>query len=98
MDLTNDSYTIVFHIGDKTERYFRDARNAQDTRCWVKVSTRGKEFRATAEQVLNHLLPALAGLHPRLTVEVQHHPGMKARDAREAGTTQAGPTAPSTPL
>lgn len=80
MDLTNDSYTIVLHMGDKTERYFRDARTAHDKRCWVKVSTRGTEFRATAEQVLNHLLPALAGLHPRLTVEVQHHPGAKARD------------------
>jgi hypothetical protein len=89
VDLTNDSYTIVFHIGDKTERYFRDARNSQDKRCWVKVSTRGNEFRATAEQVLNHLLPALAGLQPRLTVEVQHHPGVKARDAQGAGTAQA---------
>ena len=85
MDLTNESYTIVFHIGDKTERYFRDARGPQDTCSWVKVSTRGNEFRATAEQVLNHLLPALAGLHPRLTVEVQHHPGVNARGvARDA--------------
>lgn len=83
MNLTNDSYTIVFHIGDKTERYFRDARGAHDTRPWVKVSVRGNEFRATAEQVLNHLLPALAGLQPRLTVEVQHHPGMTAREASE---------------
>ena len=79
MDLTNESYTIVFHITsvdgtERTERYYKDKRSAQDTKCWVKVSTRGNEFRATAEQVLNHLLPALAGLHPRLTVEVQHHP------------------------
>jgi hypothetical protein len=81
MDLTNDSYTVVFHIGDKTERYFRDARNPRDNQCWVKISTQGNEFRATAEQVLNHLLPALAGLHPQLTVEVQHHPGMTAREA-----------------
>lgn len=91
MDLTNDSYTVVFHIGDKTERYFRDARHARDKRCWVKVSTRGTEFRATAEQVLNHLLPALAGLHPRLTVEVQHHQGVKARERLPAtGRGEAG--------
>lgn len=79
MDLTNDSYTIVLHLvaadgTARTERYFRDKRSAADTKCWVKVSTRGNEFRATAEQVLNHLLPALAGLQPRVTVEVQHHP------------------------
>jgi hypothetical protein len=79
MDLTNESYTIIFHIAvadgtERTERYYKDKRSAHDAQCWVKVSTRGNEFRATAEQVLNHLLPALAGLHPRLTVEVQHHP------------------------
>ena len=75
MDLTNDSYVILLHIKDKaTERYYRDKRYAGDTRCWVKVSTRGNEFRATAEQVLNHLLPALAGISPNVTVEVEHHP------------------------
>ncbi len=79
MDMTNESYTIVFHIAgadgtERTERYYKDKRSAHDTKCWVKVSTRGNEFRATAEQVLNHLLPALAGLQSRLSVEVQHHP------------------------
>ncbi len=79
MDLTNESYTIIFHIAsadgsERTERYYKDKRSAHDAKCWVKVSTRGNEFRATAEQVLNHVLPALAGLQPRLSVEVQHHP------------------------
>lgn len=79
MDLTNDSYTIVFYISaadgtERTEQYYRDKRSAHDAKCWVKVSTRGNEFRATAEQVLNHLLPALAGLQPRLRVAVEHHP------------------------
>jgi hypothetical protein len=76
MDLTNESYTIVIHInhGKATERYFKDSRHAHDKKCWMQVSTRGNEFRATAEQVLNHLLPALAGLKPGITVEVEHHP------------------------
>ena len=76
MDLTNESYTIVFHIDDDkaTERYFKDRRYSRDKKCWVKISTRGNEFRATAEQVLNHLLPALAGLQPRIRVEVEYHP------------------------
>ncbi len=67
VDLTNDSYVILIKTKNWTERYYRD----QDG--WVKVSTRGRIFRATAEQVLNHLLPALAGLKPNLTVEVEHH-------------------------
>jgi hypothetical protein len=29
---------------------------------WLKFSAKGKEFRMTAEQVLNHLLPAMAGV------------------------------------
>jgi hypothetical protein len=76
VDLTNERYTIVFHIdGDRaTERYYKDRRHAGDKKCWVKVSTRGNAFRATAEQVLNHLLPALAGLQPRLRVEVEYRP------------------------
>ncbi len=67
MKLTNDSYVIVIHTKTSTERYFRDKDG------WVKVSTRGRRFRATAEQVLNHVLPVLAGIKPNLTVEVEHH-------------------------
>lgn len=74
VDKGNDSYVILVHTAKATERYYRDRRTARDTKPWVKVSTRGNEFRATAEQVLNHLLPALAGLQPGVTVEVEHHP------------------------
>ncbi len=76
MDLTNDSYVILLRNtkSGAVERYYRDKRSERDNHCWVKVSTRGNEFRATAEQVLNHLLPALAGIQPSLTVEVVHHP------------------------
>lgn len=67
MVLTNDSYTLFIGTKTWTERYFRDEGG------WLKVSARGREFRATAEQVLNHLLPALAGVKPNLTVKVEHH-------------------------
>jgi hypothetical protein len=50
-----------------TERYYRDGDG------WVKVSARGRKFRATAEQVLNHLLPALAGIKSNLAVKVEHY-------------------------
>ena len=66
MDLTNDSYVIVISFENSTERYYRDKTG------WLKVSTRGRRFRATAEQVLNHVLPALAGLKPNVTLKVEH--------------------------
>jgi len=65
MDLTNDRYVIV--IGTNfTERYYRDKVG------WLKVSARGRKFRATAEQVLNHVLPAVAGIKPNVTIKVEH--------------------------
>ena len=64
MKLTNDSYTILIGTKNFTERYYRDKEG------WVKVSARGKVFRMTAEQVLNHLLPALSGIKPNLTTKV----------------------------
>ena len=71
MKLTNDSYVILLHTRSVTERYYRDKNG------WLKVSTRGRKFRATAEQVLNHLLPALAGIKPNLTIEVEYRPRSK---------------------
>ena len=56
MKLTNDRYTILIGTKNFTERYYCDKEG------WVKVSARGKIFRMTAEQVLNHLLPALSGI------------------------------------
>jgi hypothetical protein len=64
MKLTNDSYTILIGTKNFTERYYRDKEG------WAKVSARGKIFRMTAEQVLNHLLPALSGIKPNLTIKV----------------------------
>ncbi len=71
-DLRNDTYIVLLHMRDRTERYYRDKHG------WVKISVRGRAFRATAEQVLNHLLPALAGLAgASVSVEVEHHPGRR---------------------
>lgn len=49
-----------------TEKYYKDEKG------WVKVSAKGNEFRMTSEQVLNHLLPAIAGLKPNLIWKVVH--------------------------
>jgi hypothetical protein len=66
VNLTNESYTILIGTKNFTERYYRDKAG------WLKVSARGRKFRATAEQVLNHLLPALAGVKPNLAIKVEH--------------------------
>ena len=76
MDLTNESYVIVIGTKNASERYYRDRAG------WVKVSTRGRTFRATAEQVLNHVLPALAGIKPNVTIKVEHREPPWIPDAR----------------
>jgi hypothetical protein len=66
MKLTNDSYVILIGTKNFTERYYRDKTG------WLKVSARGRTFRLTAEQVLNHVLPALAAIKPNLTIKAEH--------------------------
>ena len=67
MKLTNNRYTILIGTKNFTERYYRDKDG------WLKVSARGRIFRMTAEQVLNHLLPALSGIKSNLIIEVKHN-------------------------
>ncbi|HEY7623823.1 MAG TPA: hypothetical protein VIA63_02235 [Candidatus Limnocylindria bacterium] len=66
MDLRNETYVISISTKNMKELYYRDRDG------WVKRSSRGRIFRATAEQVLNHLLPALAGVKPNVSVAVEH--------------------------
>ena len=68
MNKTNDTYCIVLKGKNITERYYRDKDG------WVKISNKGRVFRTTAEQALNHLLPALSfGDTLNLTVTVEHY-------------------------
>lgn len=67
MKLINDSYTIFIGSKKFTERYFRDEKG------WVKISAKGQKFRMTAEQVLNHLLPALSGIKPGVICKVEYN-------------------------
>jgi hypothetical protein len=66
MNLTNESYTIIMGTKNFTEKYFKDKSG------WLKISAKGKEFRMTAEQVLNHILPAIAGIKKNLIIKVEH--------------------------
>jgi len=65
MKLTNDTCTIFISTKNRTERYYRDRRS------WIKISSRGRRFRATAEQVLNHVLPAIAAVKRNVTITVE---------------------------
>ena len=76
MKLTNDGYVILIGTKNFTERYYRDRTG------WLKVSARGRTFRMTAEQVLNHVLPALAGVKPNVTITVEHHDAPAKRTKR----------------
>lgn len=67
MKITNDTFCVTFRGKRTVERYYRDRHG------WLKVSNRGRTFRATPEQVLNHLLPVLAfGERLGLSVTVDH--------------------------
>ena len=74
MKLTNDSYIISMGTKNFTEKYFRDEDG------WTKISAKGKKFRMTAEQLLNHLLPAISNIKPGLKwkVEYKHKKELKS--------------------
>jgi hypothetical protein len=76
MRLTNDCYLVTLRFDSGVEHYFRDGE------AWTKLTARGRRMPASAEQVMNHLLPALAGVKPGIDVVVEH------RDvSEEAGHT-----------
>jgi len=71
MNLKNESYVIYIGTKNFTEKYFRDKNG------WLKISAQGKKFRMSAEQVLNHLLPAFAGVKSNLIIKVEHKNGQQ---------------------
>ena len=76
MKLTNDSYVILIGTKNFTERYYRDKEG------WLKVSARGRTFGMTAEQVLNHVLPAMAGIKLNLTIKAEYHDRFRVKHTR----------------
>ena len=67
MNLRNESYVVYIGTKNFTEKYYKDKEG------WLKISAKGEKFRMTAEQVLNYLLPAFAGLKKKLIVKVEHN-------------------------
>jgi len=77
MRLTNDSYIISIGTKKFTEKYFRDEDG------WVKISAKGNKFRMTAEQFLNHLLPAISGVKSGLTWKVEYRYQKKINSSKK---------------
>jgi hypothetical protein len=67
--LRNTEYRITFTSeSDRLYYYF-----AKDGSGWYQITAAGHRHEATAEQVLNHILPALAEVEPGVRLK----PGVK---------------------
>ncbi len=60
MTLRNTEFRITF--SSRTGRFYYNF--AKDTDGWYQVTATGNRHKVTAEQVLNHILPALAEVEP----------------------------------
>ncbi|OPY30854.1 MAG: hypothetical protein A4E32_02179 [Methanomassiliicoccales archaeon PtaU1.Bin124] len=67
MNLTNESYLVKISGKNATEYYYKEKG------VWYKVSYRGRRYRATAEQILNHVLPSVAGIKENISIVVEHY-------------------------
>lgn len=70
MTKRNTEYRITFRSA--AGRFYYSF--AKDRGGWYQITAAGNRHRATAEQVLNHLLPALANVQPGVTVAVEYVP------------------------
>jgi hypothetical protein len=62
--MKNDECTIYIITKNGTRQSFRKEKNS-----WMQTSSKGIVRRCTAEQVLSHMLPAIAYGHVALRVE-----------------------------
>ncbi|MBW4079415.1 MAG: hypothetical protein HIU84_13090 [Acidobacteria bacterium] len=68
MILRNAEYRITFRSdANRFYLYF-----AKDDSGWYQITSAGNRHKATAEQVLNHILPALAKVKPGVKVTVEY--------------------------
>ena len=70
MTLRNTEYRITFSSEDGRFYYYF----AKDDSGWYQITAAGNRHKATAEHVLNHVLPALADIKPSLRVAVKYVP------------------------
>lgn len=76
MALRNTEFRIVFTSSSGRMCYYF----AKDKGGWHQVTAAGNRHKATADQVLNHMLPALANLKPGLEISVEYAPSTNQDD------------------
>jgi hypothetical protein len=82
MTLRNTEFRVTFRSkADRFYYYF-----AKDAGGWYQVTAAGNRRKATAEQVLNHVLPALAEAEPGVRLK----PGVKITVEYVPGNSQTG--------
>jgi hypothetical protein len=77
MTLRNSEYRITFSSEAGRFYYYF----AKDDRGWYQITALGNRHEATAEQVLNHILPAAAKVKPDVKVTVEYLPDCNAGDS-----------------
>ena len=77
MTLRNTEYRITF--SSTTGRFYYYF--AKDGSGWYQITAAGNRHKATAEQVLNHILPVLAKVKPGVEVMVEYVPDSSAPDS-----------------
>jgi hypothetical protein len=77
MTLRNTEYRITFSSTTGPFYYYF----AKDGSGWYQITSAGNRHKATAEQVLNHILPALAKVKPGVEVMVEYVPDSSAPDS-----------------
>ncbi|HET6918812.1 MAG TPA: hypothetical protein VFI46_05015 [Jiangellaceae bacterium] len=76
MTIRNTEYRITF--SSKRGRFYYYF--AKDGSGWYQITAAGNRHKAQAEQVLNHVLPALAKVKPGVTVTVDYLPESTSPD------------------
>lgn len=76
MVLRNDEYVIEVRRREGRVYYTYQKVDGR----WRQDVVRGKQHQVTAEQVLNHLLPVLAGVKPDAEIVVRYAPDGDAVD------------------
>jgi hypothetical protein len=77
MTLRNTEYRITF--SSKAGRFYYYF--AKDDTGWYQMTSAGNRHKATAEQVLNHILPALSQVKPGVKVSVDYVPEVSGPDS-----------------
>ena len=70
MALRNTEYRITFTSTTGRLYYYF----SKDSAGWYQITAAGNRHKATAEQVLNHILPALARAKPGVNIVADYFP------------------------